>query len=101
MLAYVEDNVRFVEDYCRESIPGIRPWRPQASFLVWLDCRALNLTHEQLLDLFIDNAHLALSGGKMFGKKEGHGFMRLNVATPRAILKQALDQLANAVKGLK
>ena len=39
MLAYIEDNIRFVEDYCREHIPGIRPLRPQASFLVWLNCR--------------------------------------------------------------
>ena len=100
MLAYVEDNVRFVEDYCRDHIPGIRPWRPQASFLVWLDCRQLGLSHEALLDLFIDKAHLALNDGEMFGKREGHGFMRLNVATPRAILKQALDQLAAAVAQL-
>ena len=98
MLEYVEDNVRFVEDYCRENIKGIRPWRPQASFLVWLDCRELNLSHDELLDLFIDKAHLALNDGEMFGKKEGHGFMRLNVATPRVILKRALDQLAAAVR---
>lgn len=98
MLAYIEDNVRFVEDYCRENIPGIRPWRPQASFLVWLDCRSLNLTHAELLDLFIDKAHLALNDGEMFGKKEGHGFMRLNVATTRIILRQALEQLEKAVR---
>lgn len=100
MLAYIEDNVRFTEDYCRGHMPGIHPWRPQASFLVWLDCRALGLGHEQLLDLFIDKAHLALNDGEMFGKQEGHGFMRLNVATPRPILRQALQQLEAAVASL-
>lgn len=100
MLAYVEDNIRFVEDFCKEHIPGVHPVRPEASFLVWLDCRELHLDHEVLLDLFIDKAHLALNDGEMFGKREGHGFMRLNVATPRAILKQALDQLAAAVAQL-
>lgn len=98
MLAYVEDNVRFVEDFCRENIPGVHPWRPQASFLVWLDCRQLGLTHDELLDLFIDKAHLALNDGEMFGKQEGHGFMRLNVGTQRSVLRQALSQLAEAVK---
>ena len=99
MLAYIEDNIRFVEDYCREHIPGIRPLRPQASFLVWLNCRDLKLSHDALLDLFIDKAHLALNDGEMFGPG-GEGFMRLNVATPRSILQQALKQLEDAVKKL-
>ncbi|WP_456099125.1 MalY/PatB family protein [Prevotella jejuni] len=99
MLAYVEDNVRFVEDYCREHIPGIRPLRPQASFLVWLNCRGLELSHDKLLDLFIDKAHLALNDGEMFGPG-GEGFMRLNVGTPRSVLRQALEQLAEAVNEL-
>lgn len=99
MLAYIEENIRFVEDFCREHIPGIRPLRPQASFLVWLNCRDLHLNHEQLLDLFIDKAHLALNDGKMFGPG-GEGFMRLNVASPRVIIRQALEQLAEAVGNL-
>lgn len=99
MLAYVEDNVRFVEDYCREHIPGIRPLRPQASFLVWLNCRGLGLNHDKLLELFIDKAHLALNDGEMFGPG-GEGFMRLNVGTPRSVLRQALEQLAKAVNEL-
>lgn len=99
MLAYVENNVRFVEDYCRERIPGVRPLRPQASFLVWLNCRGLELSHDKLLDLFIDKAHLALNDGEMFGPG-GEGFMRLNVGTPRSVLRQALEQLAKAVNEL-
>lgn len=99
MLAYVEDNVRFVEDYCRERIPGVRPLRPQASFLVWLNCRGLELSYDKLLDLFIDKAHLALNDGEMFGPG-GEGFMRLNVGTPRSVLRQALEQLAKAVNEL-
>lgn len=99
MLAYVENNVRFVEDYCRERIPGVRPLRPQASFLVWLNCRGLELSHDKLLELFIDKAHLALNDGEMFGPG-GEGFMRLNVGTPRSVLRQALEQLAKAVNEL-
>ena len=99
MLAYVENNVRFVEDYCRERIPGVRPLRPQASFLIWLNCRGLGLNHDKLLELFIDKAHLALNDGEMFGPG-GEGFMRLNVGTPRSVLRQALEQLAKAVNEL-
>lgn len=99
MLAYVENNVRFVEDYCRERIPGVRPLRPQASFLIWLNCRGLGLNHDKLLELFIDKAHLALNDGEMFGPG-GEGFMRLNVGTPRSVLRQALEQLGKAVNEL-
>jgi cystathionine beta-lyase len=97
MLHYVEANVRFVEDFCREHLPAIRPWRPEASFLVWLDCRALGLSQEQLVDLFIHRAHLLLNDGSMFGT-EGTGFMRLNVATPRSVLARALAQLRAAIE---
>lgn len=99
MLAYVEDNIRFVEAYCRDHLPAVRPVRPEASFLVWLDCRRLGLNHEQLLDLFVDKAHLALNDGEMFGTG-GAGFMRLNVGTPRAVLEQAMRQLAEAIAQL-
>lgn len=99
LIATIEDNVRFVEDYCRQHIPGIRPLRPQASFLVWLDCRALGLDHARLLDLFIDKAHLALNDGEMFGPG-GEGFMRMNIGSPRAYVEQGLRQLAEAVRAM-
>lgn len=99
MLRYVEGNVDYVMDYCRAHIPGVHPVRPQASFLVWLDCRALGLTHDGLQHLFVDEAHLALNDGEMFGPG-GEGFMRLNVGTQRAVLTRALDSLARAVAAL-
>lgn len=97
MLHYVEQNIIFMEEYCKTHLlPKIKPLRPEASFLVWLDCRALGLNHEQLIDLFVNKAHLALNDGEMFGKG-GAGFMRVNVGTPRAILTKALEQLTKAV----
>lgn len=97
MLTYIEGNIEAVEDYCRCHLPQIKPWRPDASFLVWLDCRALGLSHEQLVDLFVNRARLALNDGEMFGQG-GQGFMRMNVAAPRSVLRQALDQLAAALQ---
>ena len=97
MLAYIEGNIDFVIDYCAKHLPKIKPWRPQASFLVWLDCRDLGLNHSLLNDLFVNKARLALNDGEMFGKG-GEGFMRLNIATPRAILQDALERLSKAVQ---
>ena len=96
MLEHVESNIRFVEDYCTSNIPEIRPIRPEASFLVWLDCRKLNLSHDELIDLFVNKARLALNDGEMFGPG-GEGHMRLNVAEPRVILEEAMRRLKTAL----
>ncbi|MDR2131673.1 MAG: PatB family C-S lyase [Odoribacteraceae bacterium] len=96
MLAYVEGNVDLVDRYLRERIPAIRVIKPQASFLVWLDCRGLGLGHDALVDLFVKKARLALNDGEMFGPG-GEGFMRVNVGTARPVLIQALRQLESAV----
>ena len=97
LISYLEDNVRFVEDYCVRHLPMIHPLRPQASFLIWLDCRSLGLSHEALIDLFVNRARLALNEGGMFGA-EGRGFMRLNIGSPRVMLQQAMERLCTAVK---
>lgn len=96
MLRYIEGNIRLVMEYCSVHIPQVKALCPQASFLVWLDCRGLELNHEQLVDLFVNQAHLALNDGEMFGPG-GEGFMRMNVASPRSVIRQALEQLAEAV----
>lgn len=96
MLEYVEGNIEFLMEYCQNNIPKIKPLRPQASFLVWMDCRELGLDHDQLIDLFINKAGLALNDGETFNPG-GQGFMRLNVGTPRQVLRTALERLAEAL----
>lgn len=98
-LAYIQGNIDFTENYLKEQIPGVGMIRPQASFLVFLDCRGLHLSQPELEKLFAEKAHLALNSGTQFGAP-GEGFMRLNVGCPRAVLKQALDSLKAAVQQL-
>jgi len=96
MLRYVEGNIDYVADYCARYLPKLRPLRPQASFLVWMDCRGLGLGHDALVDLFVRKARLALNDGEMFGPG-GEGFMRMNVGTPRAVVREAMERLREAV----
>lgn len=96
---YIAGNIRFVDDYLKHHIPAIKAVVPQASFLVWLDCRQLGLQPDELGNFFLNEARLALNNGETFGK-EGRGFMRLNVGTTRALLKKALERLAAAVNRL-
>lgn len=96
MIRYIEDNIDFVISFCRERIPQIKPLRPQASFLIWLDCRDLGLGHEELVSLFVDKAGLALNDGETFNPG-GEGFMRLNIGTSRIVLQDALERLERAI----
>lgn len=96
MLNYIEGNIELVESFCKERIPQVKPLRPQASFLIWLDCRGLGLDHESLISLFVDKADLALNDGEMFNPG-GNGFMRLNIGTSRKIIEDALINLEKAI----
>lgn len=90
-LNYIQRNIDYVQETLAEKMPKIRCIMPQASFLIFLDCRDLNLTDKKL-DEFFKEAGLILNAGVDFGK-EGSGFMRMNVGCTMATLKQALSQL--------
>lgn len=123
MLKYIEGNIEFVEQYCRENfsikkngfigeVQLISPMRPQSSFLIWLDCSELckiltakyskseNLSDEEkqkmLVDLFINKAGLALNDGASFGPG-GVGYMRLNVGCSREVLEKAFEILKKSI----
>lgn len=99
MLEYVEGNIAFVDEYLHANCPSVKAIAPQASFLVWLDFNNLGLNQQELMDLLLDKAHVALNDGSMFGI-QGTGFMRLNVGTPKSVLKEALDHISAAVGSL-
>jgi cystathionine beta-lyase len=96
MLDYVMDNIKFTDNFLKTQIPSIKAFIPQASFLVWLDCRELGLSQKDLTDLFVNQAHLALNDGVIFGR-EGEGFMRINVGCARIYLEKALERLRGVI----
>ena len=96
LLKYIQGNIDFVSNFIEKNIPQIKVMKPEASFLLWLDCRELGLSQKELVRLFTDKAHLMLNNGTMFGK-EGEGFMRMNVGSPRAVIEKAMNNLKNAI----
>lgn len=95
-LAYINGNIDYVEQTLRERMPDIGMIRPDASYLIYLDCRRLELTQQAVNALFAERAHLALNDGSSFGAV-GTGFMRFNIASPRAVVAEALDRLSAAL----
>ena len=96
LLEYLDGNFRFISEYCREYIPQIKPDIPDATYLVWLDCRELGMDNDELHRFMIEEAGLGLNDGCSFGRSLS-GYMRLNAACPRSVLKKALEQLRDAV----
>ncbi|MDE6331182.1 MAG: aminotransferase class I/II-fold pyridoxal phosphate-dependent enzyme, partial [Muribaculaceae bacterium] len=96
MLEYVQENIEFTRDFLAREVPGVTIVEPQASFLLWVDFRGLGLSQQQLMDMLLDHAHIALNDGTMFGR-QGEGFARLNIGTPRSVLAEALGKIRDAV----
>lgn len=99
LVDFLEDNMNFVHDYVKENIKGITAYKMEATYLMWFDCRGLGLSTEELDDLFFKKAKIAFDSGYWFGET-GKGFMRMNIACPKSMLKEGLDRLKAAVDQL-
>lgn len=94
--AYLEENRRLVIDFVARELPGVVLHPPEATYLAWLDCRALDLAPDPYR-FFLSEAKVALSPGPNFGRP-GRGFARINFATSKAILSEALERMAKALR---
>ena len=82
-------------DFFSNNDLGIKAIKPEASFLVWLDCRSMGLPQDELMRFFSDKAKLLLSNGASYGPG-GEGFVRMNIGCPRSLVKEALSRIHNA-----
>lgn len=81
------------------NIPGVKLIRPEATYLAWLDCRSLDLTQKELMELFLERAGLYVSSGTDYGDC-GRGYIRMNIACSRETLERAMTQLMSAIESL-
>ena len=94
--AHLLSNRDFVAEFVRSELPGVRHHPPEATYLAWLDCRGLDLAPSPY-EFFLNQAKVALSDGRAFGPP-GEGFVRINFATSRGILTEALERMAKALR---
>jgi cystathionine beta-lyase len=96
LLNYLRGNVECLRKGLKNTNGLIKLTEPQGTYLMWLDCKALKLTGEELENFFISKAGLWLSPGQIFGLG-GEGFMRMNLACPRATVERAAENLKAAI----
>jgi len=94
---YLESNLRYVADQLNQAFPTLNWHPPQATYLAWIDLRALGVNDEQLQRVLIEQQKVAIMPGYTYGD-EGRGFVRLNVGCPRTKLEKGLQGLINAIR---
>ena len=98
-LQYIHGNFEFLRDFIRSKLPMLNVLPMEATYLCWIDCRALGLTNGRLQELILEDARIYVDDGPIFGP-EGSGFFRLNLACPRKIVEKALNRLKNSIDQL-
>jgi cystathionine beta-lyase len=100
LLDYVDHNIEFVNDYCRAMIPEIIPVQPEATYMIWLDCRKFSMTGKELQNFFVYKAGIGMNEGSTFGPG-GEGFMRMNIGTTHQTVMKAMEQIEKAVSMIR
>lgn len=95
LMIYLAQNRDWIMDFFKAEIADIQVKSIQGTYLFWLDCRALGLDDKALKQFFIEDCGVGMNPGAMFGDG-GSGFMRMNIAAPRALLQQACRQISAA-----
>ena len=89
---YLKSNLDFVRDYINNNLKDISLIEPEGTYLLWLDCRKLNLSNRELHDLINNKAKVWVDDGYVFGEG-GSGFIRINIACPKQTLYKALENI--------
>jgi cystathionine beta-lyase len=96
LTTYLRGNLELVTHFSASSLPGMRPMRPDASFLVWFDARPIDDRTGDVQEFFLNEAKVNMYSGRVYGPG-GAGFIRLNIGCPRPILQDALQRMAEAI----
>ena len=94
---YLQGNLDYMLEFMKERLPQIPIIPPEGTYLVWMDFHALGMEDKELEQFCIKEAKIAFDPGYEFGEG-GSGYMRANIACPRVLLKEALENLAKAVE---
>jgi len=98
LMVYLQKNRDFVVETVNARLPGIQTQAPEATYLMWLDCRRLGLNDAALKRFFVEDAGVGMNPGISFGE-QGSGFMRLNIGCPKAVLVDVLQRIEAALPG--
>ncbi|KIY20543.1 MULTISPECIES: MalY/PatB family protein [Mesobacillus] len=95
LLAYLDENMNITTNFIAEHLPALKPMKADATYLLWIDCRGLGLSDEEIQKQLLEKGKLGLEPGTKYGEG-GEGFVRMNLACPRETLNDGLQRLKKA-----
>ena len=98
LLDYVQGNIDYVSDFLKKNLPKVRFFKPQATYMMWLDFNGYGLSEDELWHKMTQEAQLGFNRGSDFGQ-EGKGFFRINLACPRSTVEEAMLRLLKLKQG--
>jgi cystathionine beta-lyase len=90
---YLWGNYTYLCDFIGKNLPLLKVTRLEGTYLVWVDHSALGITTDELFNRLLNEAHVWVSPGTMYGPQTGEGFIRINIACPRSQLDEALQRI--------
>jgi cystathionine beta-lyase len=90
---YIDDNIDFLEQFLTERMPRVKFWKPEGTYIAWLDFSDYGLTPEEIHNRIYNKANVVLEDGKLFGEGSEQ-FQRICLPTPRSLLIEAMERIA-------
>lgn len=97
LITVIDSNRALVEEFLKDKLPMLIPFRLEGTYLLWVDCRKLSMNHTELENFLENRCQLFFNDGCMFGEG-GDGFVRINLACPKSVVEEALERLCNGIK---
>ncbi|MCG3665298.1 pyridoxal phosphate-dependent aminotransferase [Aliarcobacter butzleri] len=100
LLIYLEKNRDFVIEFVNKYIPQLKIIKPEATYLLWIDCSKLNIDSQPLVDKIYELGKVRLASGITYGKN-AEKFIRINIACPKELLEDGLQRIQKTINLLK
>lgn len=100
LIEHLDGNMRYVAEYIEKKIPSVKTFKPEGTYLMWLDFNGIGIPQDKIQDFLINEARVAMNDGATFGEN-GKGFARMNLACPRYMVEEAMERIEMAIDKLR
>ena len=94
---YLKGNLDYLLSFINERLPKLKVVVPQATYLIWIDCKSLGMSSKEISKKILEQGDLRINDGQTYGEA-GEGFIRINIACSRSLLREGLERLEKVLK---
>lgn len=95
---YIWGNYQLLKETFAQQLPSLKVTRLEGTYLAWVDISSLGMTSDAVTEKLLHEGHVFVSNGTLYGKEAGEGFIRINLACPRAVLKEGLSRIVKTLQ---